>query len=96
MKNLTKEHFDSILKEVSKFVFEGKGKERHGKDLDFENQPWKFIADHVGPDFLTGQAVKKILELKNLSSSEAYKRELYGAVSYLIMQCMYYESKINK
>ena len=96
MKNLTKEHFDSILKEVSKFVFEGKGKERHGKDLDFENQPWKFIADHVGPDFLTGQAVKKILELKNLTTSDAYKREIYGAISYLIMQCMYYESKINK
>lgn len=91
MKDLTREHFESVLQELKTFVFEGKGRERHGNDLEFENQPWRFISDHVGPGFTTGQAMKKILELKNLSSIDAYKRELLGAISYLVMLYMYKE-----
>lgn len=91
MKYLTKEHFIDILTRVSNIVFEGKGKERHGKDLEFEHQPWKFIADHIGSTFLDGQAVKKIIELKSMTTYAAYEREILGAISYLVMSLMYKE-----
>ena len=90
--DLSKEHFIRVLKMVEDQVFDGKGKERHGKDLEFKNQPWKFIADHVGPEFLRGQSVKKILELKNLDNLEAYRREILGAIAYLVMDLMHKEN----
>lgn len=88
---LSKDHFIDCLDKISKQVFEGKGKERHGRDLEFQNQPWRLIADHVGPEFLEGQAVKKILELKNLPDFPAFSREILGAIVYLIMSLMHAE-----
>jgi len=88
---LDKEHFESILKAVSAQVFDGKGKERHGLDIPFEEQPWKHILDNVGDGFSTGQALKKIFELKSLTNSASYKREVLGAIAYLAMSLMYRE-----
>lgn len=91
MNYLTEEHFNDILKRIYSIVFEGKGKERHGQELSFENQPWRFIADHIGSQFMDGQAIKKIIELKNMNSLPAYEREILGAISYLIMSLMHKE-----
>lgn len=56
--------FRAVLDKAYQQISTGKGKERHGKDKDFHEQPWRVIADHVGPEFLVGQAVKKLMELK--------------------------------
>ena len=66
-------------------VTEGKGNERHGKDADFWEQPWFLIASEVGIGFLTGQALKKVIEAPGLPTGEATLRELWGAMVYLAM-----------
>lgn len=63
-KELSPEHFMEVLYKAYDQVFLGKGKQRHGITREFADQPWKLIADTVGPEFLVGQAVKKLMELK--------------------------------
>lgn len=91
MKQLSKEHFQKILRDVTDQVFEGKGKERHGHGNDFEDQPWKHIVDNVGPNFLLGQGLKKALELRSFDNIGQKKKEAIGAIAYLIMYIMYCE-----
>lgn len=88
---LDETHFKVVLDRVSDQVFNGKGKERHGHGIPFQDQPWKHIVDNVGDGFTTGQALKKIFELKSLKTYAAYEREILGAITYLVMSLMYKE-----
>lgn len=90
-KDLSIEHLTKILSEVVDQITHGKGQERHGSGIPFQDQPWKHILDNVGDGFSTGQALKKIFELKSLTSLPAYKREVLGAIAYLCMSLMYKE-----
>ena len=63
-KELSLDHFMEVLYKAYDQVAVGKGKQRHGITKQFADQPWKLIADTVGPEFLIGQAVKKLMELK--------------------------------
>jgi hypothetical protein len=63
-KKLSLAHFEDVLNKAYDQVAVGKGKQRHGITKQFSEQPWKLIADTVGPEFLIGQAVKKLMELK--------------------------------
>lgn len=100
MKTLTSEHFHQVLKDAAAQVFEGKGNDRHGHGISFENQPWKLITDNVGTGFVIGQAIKKLMELKSFvpkDTSEqeiqraylAWRREALGAIVYITMAVMY-------
>lgn len=104
---LDNDHFNSILTQAYDQVFSGKGRERHGHGLVFEQQPWKTITDNVGTGFVLGQAMKKLMELKTFtpkdSSKEeidrafnAWKREALGALVYTIMAIMYKEHEYHE
>lgn len=83
--------FASVLDNVFKFTFLGKGNQRHGNDKTLWDQDWKKITDSVGEGFLSGQALKKIMELKNLDSTQAKLDEIKGAISYLVFLYLYTE-----
>ena len=68
--------FKEVLEQAYDQVARGKGKQRHGQAKEFHEQPWKLIADHVGPEFLIGQAIKKLMELKSHSVNEVSLRAL--------------------
>lgn len=89
IKNCSEKHFLRVLDDVIVFALgaEGKGMQRHGFDLPLEDQPWNIIADKIGNEFLTGQAVKKIFESTRLATGVA-KKELLGAISYLVFYIM--------
>ena len=93
---LDETHFRLVLEQVANQVFEGKGRERHGNGTPFESQPWKHIVDNVGDGFTTGQALKKIFELKSLKGFPAYEREILGAIVYLVMSLMYKQYQEKK
>jgi len=81
---------------------DGKGKERHANDLPFEKQPSVCIARRRGSGYPRGQIEKKILEVDNLSTTEAQIREMlsiivYAAIDIIVMQDnMVYEQKATK
>jgi hypothetical protein len=64
----------------------GKGKERHARDLPFDEQPMMQTTRLVGPGFPLGQAIKKsqeaagMIERDELAAAEA---ECLGAINYL-------------
>jgi hypothetical protein len=89
--DLSISHLAKILSEVLEQITQGKGQERHGGGVPFQDQPWKHILDNVGDGFSTGQALKKIFELKSLTNLASYKREVLGAIAYLCMSLMYKE-----
>lgn len=87
---LDEDHFKKVLEEAFEQMSQGKGRERHGHGLKFDEQPWKTITDNVGLGFVLGQAIKKIMELKSFEvTSAAWKREALGAMVYLTMAIMY-------
>ena len=61
----------------------GKGVERHGFDMAFEDQPMQDIAKLHGLGFLTGQADKKSREALHMLEPERQVHELLGAIVYL-------------
>ena len=78
----------SSLKRVLDMAYEqassGKGKERHANDDNFEDQPICQIPRYQGSiDFVTGQAIKKCLEVTKLPTVDAKVRELLGAINYI-------------
>lgn len=78
----------SSLKRVLDMAYDqassGKGKERHANDDNFEDQPICQIPRYQGSiDFVTGQAVKKCLEVTKLPTVDAKVRELLGAINYI-------------
>lgn len=74
-KRLSLEHFENVLNKAYDQVATGKGKIRHGLTKEFSEQPWRFISDTVGPEFLIGQAVKKLMELKTHKLNEDIANE---------------------
>lgn len=76
----------SILDAAFAHAATGKGKERHARDLPFDDQPIMQTTRLVGPGFPLGQAIKKageaagMIERKELAAAEA---ECLGAINYL-------------
>lgn len=75
---------DTLMEAYSQ-ASSGKGDERHGRGMDFTEQPLFTIMREHGVGFATGQAVKKLGEahtLLGLRGKEAAINELYGAIVY--------------
>lgn len=70
----------------------GKGAERHGQGLPFEDQPMMGIGRMVGVGFCLGQAIKKAQEASRMQP-DAAKRELLGAINYLAGAYLLLEEK---
>jgi hypothetical protein len=76
----------AILDAAFSHAATGKGKERHARDLPFDDQPIMQTTRLVGPGFPLGQAIKKageaagMIERGELSTAEA---ECLGAINYL-------------
>ena len=84
----------SSLKRVLDMAYDqassGKGKERHANNDSFESQPICQIPRYQGSiDFVTGQAIKKCLEVTKLPTVDAKVRELLGAINYIaaVLSC---------
>lgn len=106
---LTDKHFEEVLKDVLEQVRVGKGNERHGNSIPFEDQPWRLISDNVGDGFVIGQAIKKLMELKahnkfiagaqteleRQSGYAKWKSDAIGAIVYTVMAIMYKETTIS-
>jgi hypothetical protein len=78
----------SSLKRVLDMAYDqassGKGKERHANNDPFERQPICQIPRYQGSiDFVTGQAIKKCLEVTKLPTVDDKVRELLGAINYI-------------
>lgn len=76
--------FDRCIEQVAS----GKGEERHGKGLEFFEQPWVDIARTHGIGFLTGQAEKKLREAQSMDA-DAWEREMLGAINYAAKAILY-------
>ena len=64
----------------------GKGKERHARDLPFDEQPMLATTRVVGPGFPLGQAIKKSQEAAGMierGELDAAEAECLGAINYL-------------
>ena len=70
----------------------GKGKERHAKDLPFDQQPMQQLIGLYGPGFALGQAAKKAQESQRLPRDRAIA-ELLGAINYLAGAVVYLENE---
>lgn len=76
----------TILDAAFNHAATGKGKERHARDLPFDDQPIMQTTRLVGPGFPLGQAIKKageaagMIERGELGAAEA---ECLGAINYL-------------
>lgn len=100
-KLLSIEHFKGVLDLVMDQVQLGKGRQRHGMDSKFSEQPWKYITDGVGTGFPIGQSIKKLIELKNFHEQEnptpeqmyKWREEALGAIVYVVMTILWYEHK---
>ena len=62
----------------------GKGKERHARYGErFEDQRMMRIARSIGPEFLAGQATKKIEESMGMDDPRRSVHDLLGAINYI-------------
>ena len=80
-------HYES-LRNVLNMAYEqaafGKGAERHGNGLPFEEQPMQTISNLLNNDAgMAFQAMKKLVEGRNLETKEARIREYLGAINYI-------------
>lgn len=88
------ERLAEILEAAYDQVARGKGKERHANDQPFHEQKMQSISDLVGsPAGLSFQAIKKIVEVKNLPTLPAKRRELLGAINYIAGLLIYLEDR---
>lgn len=71
----------SVLMDAFQQASSGKGEERHGGGIGFEDQDMLHIMDRVGPGFGLGQAIKKLVESQKLKGKKA-RDELLGAIVY--------------
>ena len=78
-----------ILDEVYAQASQGKGRERHAGNEDWTKQPWATTAKAVGPGFMLGQALKKVMESEGLHG-EHKSAELLGAMHYIAMAIHYH------
>lgn len=72
-----------IAQEIADHLMKGKGEERHGRGMEFTDQPWVYLS-RTYPGFLQGQAAKKIDESMGMDKERAAK-ELVSAAGYLIL-----------
>lgn len=72
----------SVLMDAFQQLSVGKGKDRHGHGLNFEDQDMLQIMEGVGINFALGQAMKKILEGRRLKMDKA-REEFLGAIIYM-------------
>lgn len=72
----------SILMDAYEQAASGKGVERHGNGLNFEDQDMMQVMDRVGINFALGQAIKKITEGRRLKKGKA-TTEFLRAIVYL-------------
>lgn len=71
-----------VLQDAFDQAASGKGRERHGREADFERQPMQTISDLLQTaDGLHFQAIKKIVESRGMDL-DAERRELLGAIVY--------------
>jgi hypothetical protein len=76
----------AILDAAFNHAATGKGKERHARDLPFDDQPIMQTTRLVGPGFPLGQAIKKAGEAAGMierSEYDAAEAECLGAINYL-------------
>lgn len=76
----------NILDDAYDHAALGKGKERHARDLPFEQQPMLETTRLVGPGFPLGQAIKKAGEASGMierGEFDAAEAECLGAINYL-------------
>lgn len=72
----------AILMEAYNFNAVGKGNERHGSGLPWDQQIWADIVRHHGIGFCLGQVEKKAAEVHSLGTGEAKVKELLGVIGY--------------
>lgn len=72
----------TVLMDAYQQAANGKGSDRHGNGLNFEDQDLLEITDRVGIGFPLGQAIKKICEGQRLTTDLA-RKEFLGAIVYL-------------
>ena len=84
MKDKNYESLWDVLEKAYKRASEGKGKERHAKDLPFEKQLWHDICGHHGIGFVLGQAEKKSVEQYGLPKEQRID-ELLDVIVYTSM-----------
>lgn len=76
----------AILDAAFNHAATGKGKERHARDLPFDEQPIMQTTRLVGPGFPLGQAIKKAGEAAGMierGQYDAAEAECLGAINYL-------------
>jgi|GEM_PF-1299642 len=70
----------------------GKGKERHAQDLPFHEQRMQSISRLIGSERgMAYQVCKKVTEGMDLSTPEARRRELLGAINYIAGILIYWD-----
>lgn len=72
----------SVLMDAYSQAASGKGADRHGFGLNFEDQDMIEVTDRVGLGFPLGQAIKKLSEGRRLDRTKA-KKEFLGAIVYI-------------
>jgi hypothetical protein len=72
----------SVLMDAYEQAASGKGADRHGFGLNFEDQDMIEVTNRVGLGFPLGQAIKKLSEGKRLDRAKA-KKEFLGAIVYI-------------
>lgn len=84
-------NLQSVLDKAFFQASKGKGKERHGENKPFDQQPIFWIEEHF-KSFQLGQAVKKIHESQRLPRDRAIA-ELLGAINFLAAHVIYLEKE---
>lgn len=83
----------SVLMDAYNQAANGKGSERHGEGLNFEDQDMLGIMDNVGEGFGLGQAMKKIVESGRKKNKVLARAELLGAIVYLAGTILWKDTK---
>lgn len=82
---------EDVLQRAFNQASKGKGKERHGGDLPFGDQPMQIISELLKSERgLLFQAMKKIVESQRLDE-DASIEELLGAIVYIAGAIIYKE-----
>lgn len=89
------------LREVLDLAYEqaasGKGHERHGNGLPFDEQPMQTICRDLGSsEGMAFQVTKKVLESYRLPTLDAKVRELLGAINYIAGMIIFEKRKFNQ
>lgn len=72
---------------------DGKGAQRHGNGLPFDQQPMQSLQRSFGPGFALGQAAKKIEESQGLPLAAAV-HEMLGAINYIAGAVIFQERSV--